>query len=163
MIKQRQRNTRLTSRRESKVRQRQKKVISCCKQFIAFLFSHIGLCSLVVAYCILGGFIFQKLEGANELKKKKEMIKVREEYRDKISRLAIESTLTKESREQFRIEVDKLLLNYSIKIHRETKEAGWDGGDDSVELEQWSFPSSLLFAITVMTTIGKLSLCYMKL
>ena len=33
-----------------------------CKKFIAFLFSHIGLCGLVVAYVILGAIAFSYLE-----------------------------------------------------------------------------------------------------
>ena len=160
LIKQRQRNTRLTGRRESKVRQRQKRVISCCKKLIAFLFSHIGLCSLVVAYCIAGGFIFKQLEGTQELAKKKEMQKVRTNYTNQIYSLAFENKFTKRSAKEFRKQVESILMNYSLKIYRETKEAGWDGKDSTSEPEQWSFPSSLLYAITVMTTIGKLSFSY---
>ncbi|XP_045172126.2 uncharacterized protein LOC123534111 [Mercenaria mercenaria] len=166
MIKQRQRNTRLTSRRESKVRQRQKKVINCCKKGIAFLFSHIGLCSLVVGYCILGGIIFKALEGENEIEQKKEIKELRQNFTEKIYRLAFETTLTKGNRDIFMIEVNAILKNFSVMIHKQTKEAGWDGkevkmtvntdGEESVEPEpeQWSYPSSLLYAITVMTTIG---------
>ena len=157
LIKQRQRNTRLTSRRESKVRQRQKKVISCCKKFIAFLFSHIGLCSLVVGYSIAGGFIFKDLEGTHEIEKNIEMEQLRENILQNIWDLAFAVKITKGSREVFRLEVDEILKNYSQRIQRETKESGWDGkdGKDGKEPKLWSFPSSLLFAITVMTTIGK--------
>lgn len=163
MIKQRQRNTRLTSRRESKVRQRQKKVINCCKKGIAFLFSHIGLCSLVVGYCILGGMIFKALEGENEIQQKKEIKALRQNFTEKIHRLAFETTLTKGNRDTFMLEVNAILKNFSVMIHKQTKEAGWDGkevreikfGEKEIEPEQWSYPSSLLYAITVMTTIGK--------
>lgn len=165
MIKQRQRNTRLTTRRESKVRQRQKKVINCCKKGIAFLFSHIGLCSLVVGYCILGGIIFKALEGDNEIEQKKEIRELRQNFTEKIYRLAFETTLTKGSREVFIKEVNEILKNFSVMIHKQTKEAGWDGKEIKMvtndlaeplepEPEQWSYPSSLLYAITVMTTIG---------
>lgn len=164
LIKQRQRNTRLTSRRESKVRQRQKKVISCCKKFIAFLFSHIGLCSLVVAYCILGGFIFKELEGPHEMQKKREITVLRQNFTEMIHRLAFETTLTKGNRDIFKTEVNAILRDFSVIIQKQTKEAGWDGqevknetknGTGPVEPEQWSYPSSLLYAITVMTTIGE--------
>lgn len=163
LIKQRQRNTRLTNRRKSKVRQRQKKVINCCKKFVAFLFSHIGLCSLVVAYCILGGVIFKRLEGNQELQKKREMMELRQNYTVRIHRLAFEKTFTKSSSEDFKKNVDSILKEFSGSVYKQTKEAGWDGkdiytgGDNSSEAqpEQWSYPSSLLYAITVMTTIGK--------
>lgn len=57
---------RLRQRRESTMRERRKKCLSYCKKCIAFLFSHIGLCSVVVAYTIVGGFIFQALEAPGE-------------------------------------------------------------------------------------------------
>ena len=170
LIKQRQRNTRLTSRRESKVRQRQKKVINCCKKFIAFLFSHIGLCSLMVGYSIAGGFIFQELEAPYEIEKNNEMENLRKTILQNIWDLAFEVNYNKGSREVFKREVDAILKNYSQRIQRETKESGWDGdggsgltgeGDDvTKQAKLWSFPSSLLFAITVMTTIGKISILF---
>ena len=35
------------------------------------------------------------------------------------------------------------------------KENGWDGNDDNEEVaQQWSFAGALLYAVTVITTIG---------
>ena len=50
----------------------------------SFLLSHIGLLSLVVGYCIMGAFIFQELERANEIETKRQM---------KEKRLAMTETL----------------------------------------------------------------------
>ncbi|TRY70832.1 hypothetical protein TCAL_17262 [Tigriopus californicus] len=44
------------------------KAKSFMKMFFAQLFSHVGLCALVVGYAIMGAFIFVYLEKANELK-----------------------------------------------------------------------------------------------
>ena len=49
----------------------------CCKKFLKFLFSHIGLCGMVVAYSVVGGFIFQHLEQTNE---KQECVKKMDKY-----------------------------------------------------------------------------------
>ncbi len=49
----------------------------CCKSFAKFMFSHIGLCGMVVAYSVAGGFIFQHLEATNE---KQECIKAMDKY-----------------------------------------------------------------------------------
>ncbi|KAI8789100.1 TWiK family of potassium channels protein 18, partial [Biomphalaria glabrata] len=38
----------------------------CCRTVTKFLFSHIGLCLMVVLYCVAGGFIFEHLEKNNE-------------------------------------------------------------------------------------------------
>jgi len=36
------------------------------------------------------------------------------------------------------------------------KENGWDGNDDTEEAaQQWSFAGALLYAVTVITTIGR--------
>jgi len=51
--------------RERQRRQRQR-VVACCKQVAAFLFSHVGLASMVVAYHIMGGFLFRALEAPFE-------------------------------------------------------------------------------------------------
>lgn len=42
------------------------KVKSCMKVFFAQLFSHVGLCGLVIGYSIMGAFIFGHLESKKE-------------------------------------------------------------------------------------------------
>ena len=37
------------------------------KSFFGHLFSHVGLCALVIGYAIVGGFVFNRLEKANEI------------------------------------------------------------------------------------------------
>ena len=56
------------------------KCIKCFKKTVTFFFSNIGLCALVVAYSILGGFIFKELEAPNELLKKHSVIFRRRQY-----------------------------------------------------------------------------------
>jgi len=51
----------------------------------------------------------------------------------------------------------ELLRNYTSEVFEATKNEGWDGTynvDDRGREKQWSFAGSLLFAITVITTIG---------
>ena len=51
--------------RERRRRQRQR-LSACCRQIAAFLFSQLGLASMVVAYHIVGGFLFRALEAPAE-------------------------------------------------------------------------------------------------
>ena len=44
-----------------------RRLCSCCRSLVAFLFSQVGLASMVVAYSILGGFLFQALEAPAEM------------------------------------------------------------------------------------------------
>ncbi|XP_033748758.1 uncharacterized protein LOC117333533 [Pecten maximus] len=145
----------LATRRESRMLEKRRKVITCCKQFIAFLFSHIGLCSLVVAYSILGGFIFQALEAPFEQQTRIHVKKERETAINQIMQLAIELEMNKRSRDNFTTEVNTLLVHFQSEVYKATEMNGWNNKDEQSESElQWSFASSLLFAITVMTTIG---------
>lgn len=43
------------------------KVKSCLKMFLARLFSHVGLCALVIGYALMGAAIFKFLEKDNEM------------------------------------------------------------------------------------------------
>ncbi|XP_060071032.1 myb-like protein X [Ylistrum balloti] len=145
----------LATRRESRMLEKRRKVISCCKQFIAFLFSHIGLCSLVVAYSILGGFIFQALEAPFEQQTRIRVKNERTTAVTQILQLALELEMNKRSRENFTKEINLLLESFQTEVWKATDMYGWNNKDEQSESElQWSFASSLLFAITVMTTIG---------
>lgn len=52
----------------------------CCISFTAFLFSHVGLCCLVAAYSIMGGFLFQFLEAESETKERAHVRDLRNDY-----------------------------------------------------------------------------------
>jgi len=46
-----------------------------------------------------------------------------------------------------------------LQVTLAVRENGWDGNDDTDEaVQQWSFAGSLLYAITVITTIGTTTL-----
>ncbi|XP_071094260.1 uncharacterized protein [Haliotis cracherodii] len=153
----RSRTKRLSSRRESTMREKRRKCLQCCKKATAFLFSHIGLCSLVVAYTIMGGFIFKAIEGPFENKVKTKIRETRIKMVDKMLQHATELSLSEIGHENFTAIVDQQLKDFQKTVFKETKDHGWDGKDKSdadIPEMQWSFASSLLYAITVMTTIG---------
>ena len=50
---------------------------------------------------------------------------------------------------------NEILGDYTKEVYIATKLKGWDGKDGETEL-QWTFAGSLLYSITVITTIGKL-------
>jgi len=52
---------------------RTKRFVSCCKRFMEFLFSTVGLSCLLVGYIVLGGLIFKSLEAPNEVRMKNDM------------------------------------------------------------------------------------------
>ena len=48
--------------------------------FFTFIFSHVGLCALVVAYATVGALIFPFLESERELQQRKDMESYRQHY-----------------------------------------------------------------------------------
>lgn len=51
------------------------------------------------------------------------------------------------------VEANRIVKNFTEEIYLATKRHGWDGKIDKNK-EDWSLPGSLLFCITVITTIG---------
>ena len=64
----------------------------------------------------------------------------------------------KEIEEQAEQLYNKLFFDFQCNVTEAVKSGGWDGKDrlDDAYL-QWSFPGSLLYAVTVITTIGESS------
>ncbi len=144
------------ARRERRRRQRQK-CVNCFKQMAAFLFSHIGLAAMVVAYSIMGGFLFKALEAPYEVRVKHEIIKNKEKMIQQIQQMA--GLLCSESINQgnFTQLVRGIFLSFQANVTMAVKDQGWDGKDEHDESNlQWSFAGALLYAVTVTTTIGKL-------
>ena len=56
----------------------------------------------------------------------------------------------------FLSQVAEIFLDFQRSVYKSVKEDGWDGTDSNDDGDQqWSFAGSLLFAVTVITTIGK--------
>jgi hypothetical protein len=139
------------------------KCLKCCKKFTTFLFSNIGLCSAVVAYSILGGFIFQNLEAPNEILKRHKVTSDRKSLATELWDLVDKQDVIF-FEENFTHAAELILIKYQ-KVVLEAKKNGWDGaeGDDDVVPPQWSYAGSLLYAVTVITTIGNSYLNYLIL
>ena len=136
----------------------------CCKRFLKFLFSHIGLCGMVIGYSIAGGFIFQHLEETNEVM---ECQKAQDKYEpaenDTMNKLwdIADSYRNADDRELALTEFQKVLQNFRTIV----LDLGYDGrncsryGETDGPSYQWSLAGSLLFSVTVITTIGENKYC----
>ena len=131
---------------------RKKKCLHCCKRFLAFLFSTVGLTCLMVGYTVFGGFIFMKLEAPHELALKANVKNSRRWHATKLWDLNIKYNVFYP--ENWTDMAEKILANYTKEIYYAAKNQGWDGKDELAE-RQWTFAGALLYSITVITTIGK--------
>uniref|UniRef100_A0A914LTF7 Potassium channel domain-containing protein n=1 Tax=Meloidogyne incognita TaxID=6306 RepID=A0A914LTF7_MELIC len=125
-------------------------VINLLKRIIAFLFSHVGLCALVIGYALLGAVVFRAIEGPHERYIQNEVTTAR----NKAVQVAWEAT--------FRVnKLDK--RKWVDTVYAQTKQfqrrcmwsirRGYDGKEFGLAA-QWTFTGSFLYSLTVITTIG---------
>ena len=113
------------SRRERRRRQRQK-VVSCCKKFVAFLFSHIGLAAMVVAYSIMGGFLFKALEAPYEYQEKLRILNFKQDQIEQIFQLAVHLSLNNLDKGNFTSKLGGIFLDFQQEVVvAVTKQGGW--------------------------------------
>ena len=124
---------------------------------VAFVFSKVGICVLVIGYLFIGAAMFQQLEGPEErvmLKKQSDDI---ENYRSNIVK-----NLWKITEEYNTLhptnwtdEVTDIMIKYQKFIIKEQKK-GYEASE--IPKPKWTFTGSLLYSITVITTIGRIYL-----
>lgn len=124
-----------------------------------FLFSHVGLCFMVVLYCVAGGFIFEHLEKNNE---EQICYDSRDEYLDMEER-TLNNTIKviKEQEGSGQTDVLVIQLQSILATFRDNSIAiGYDGtnctayGEEDGPKYKWSWSGALFFSVTVISTIG---------
>ncbi|KAL3880760.1 hypothetical protein ACJMK2_032975 [Sinanodonta woodiana] len=140
---------------ESRFRKGLKVFAHGAKRFVTFLFSHVGLTCLVVAYTILGGFIFMALESPYEIYQRELTVTNQKVYLEQILNMVENTTMIdlQYNKLAWTGEMDHLLRRFQKEVYKFTNERNWDGRTGDEEL-QWSFAGALLYSVTVITTIG---------
>ena len=128
------------------------KCSSCVKKCLVFLLSYVGLITLVVAYSIFGGVIFMALEAPNEKVVKTKVATVRLKYINDLYNEFDRMSIFHE--ENWTVRADRVLRRFQKDIHDLVTKDGWDGDQVEGTHAKWTFAGSLLFSVTVITTIG---------
>lgn len=119
------------------------------RQFIAFMFSNIGIIGLVVGYTIAGSFMFIALEKDGFNNRFKEVTQIRnqtaEQLWDKTCCVVIEEYMWKNI-------VHIELTKFQNKIVEEVVRFGYEGEKNATN--RWTFSGSFLYSLSVITTIG---------
>ncbi|XP_064087713.1 TWiK family of potassium channels protein 7-like isoform X1 [Macrobrachium nipponense] len=121
-----------------------------CRRLIAFLFTQVGVCGLVVAYNILGAFAFRVIEGEMGDPRPEETAKeLREQMVHRLWNVTLRLNVLEET--QWREEVVVALQEYQEFVVPLIKTKGYRG---VYPKETWSFSAALMYSLSVYTTIG---------
>lgn len=137
----------------------------CLKTTTKFIFSHIGLVGLVVIYAVAGGFLFQLLEERQERQNCQEnqaelTAKITYLKQNIISYIQNNATVTtsssvieKDNSTTAYTKIGAMIYDYrNFVITTSSKYRSY--GDNCSIVNKWTYANSLLFAITIITTIG---------
>lgn len=123
----------------------------CCRKIITLLFSHIGLCGLVIGYTIFGAYLFRSLEGPFERHRVSQVAGLRNLTVHQLWNITDKfNVLYKENWTEM---VSKELLVFQQQLVRAVKD-GFEGHEDT-HRAQWTLSGSFLYSLTVITTIGE--------
>lgn len=87
------------------------------KKICASIFSHAGLAAIVVAYTIMGGFIFRFLEAPNENKQKLLIVEFKKDMVNDLHQLASHLCLETINQENFTDTVLEMLLLFQQRVN----------------------------------------------
>ena len=126
------------------------------RKIVAFLFSHVGICVLVVGYIIMGAFAFMAIESEVEKKRYEDVVKMREETVQRLWRITYEFNVL--YHDNWTMAIGDEVKGFQEQIVQAFLE-GYDGnnntraaGQDGVK--KWPFSAAFLYCLTVITTIG---------
>ncbi|XP_013780905.1 TWiK family of potassium channels protein 7-like [Limulus polyphemus] len=121
-----------------------------CRTGSTFVFSHIGLCGLVVGYTIMGAFTFEALEAQNEQTKREEIRNKRSAMVEALWDITAETSVLHEA--NWTKQAASALREFEWTLIKAVRKEGYDGKDEPPL--QWNFSGALLYSIIVITTIG---------
>lgn len=121
------------------------------KEFSEKWFSHLMLLLVLLAYCFIGAAMFRWIEAPNEEQSIKQMVFLNE------TRTAVLDTLQSNLRNHT-VEDWKSLASQTLLSHEKVV-LDLDNMDFvSNYSTQWTFPGSLFYCMTIVTTLGRLNL-----
>uniref|UniRef100_A0A0K0EYV5 Potassium channel subfamily K member 18 (inferred by orthology to a human protein) n=1 Tax=Strongyloides venezuelensis TaxID=75913 RepID=A0A0K0EYV5_STRVS len=126
------------------------RVVNLVKRIIAFFFSHVGLCALVIGYALLGAVVFRAVEGPHEQFVQSEIQIARQRAVDITWNATFRVNKLNKSQWQ------RVVFSQVKKFQKRTMWAirkGYDGKEYGVSA-QWTFTGAFLYSLTVITTIG---------
>ncbi|RCN26792.1 Ion channel [Ancylostoma caninum] len=133
----------------------------CALQYAKRILPHVGLVCLLFAYLLIGATIFHAIEGPNELVQRdyelRTIFGLRDDFQDHIWNITqdIDNRISREAfnsinQEYFEQLVKNIFVSYRNQFINENHLMNKTNGEGLL----WTYPNSIFFATTVITTIG---------
>ncbi|XP_033096408.1 potassium channel subfamily K member 16-like [Anneissia japonica] len=122
---------------------RKEKFMRYFRKFIQWLFSYVGLTAILVGYLFLGAIVFQAIEGPEEQRLKHVMVMEKTKLLKSFYNKCTELNYT---------DWQKYAIHELNKFDMKTNAK--NGTMGSQDRGKWDFFGSMLFSLTVVTTIG---------
>lgn len=142
-VKSRSSNSTATSDPKEKIR-------DCCRNFVAFMCTQVGVGALIVGYALIGAAGFQSIEtqkqpGINQFDVVKSL---RQNYSSQLWTLMEQNNVFRHS--NWTKEADKVVIRFQLEFVELVKQ-GYNGRTPE---EVWSFPAALMYCMSVFSMIG---------
>lgn len=128
-----------------------------CKKITTFLFSRVGLCFVCIGYVVVGGIIFKSIEGSHEDEKAKNRTLINDVVNTRTENLVNEIwNMTKYEKVFHEQNYTNKLKAKLIDYQKNLTDAVKDGykGNSNHSITKWTYPGSILYSVTIVTTIG---------
>lgn len=142
-----QRNSRAESS-SSSTNQPRKQVKQCCRNFVTFMCTQVGVGALIVIYALCGAAAFMSIETQYQDKTLNETSFLRENYSEQL--WLITEELNTFDPELWQNNTNDVLWNFTNDIKSLCKK-GYTGREP---VHMWTFPASLMYSLSVITMIG---------
>lgn len=128
--------------------QPRKRVKRCCRNFVTFMCTQVGVGALIVLYAIFGALTFMHIEREYVDTTATLVLELRQNCSQKLWNITEEHNLI--NKPQWVNETNTVLRAYQIEIAQIIKN-GYVGRSPA---QMWSFPAALMFCLSVITMIG---------
>ncbi|XP_071531996.1 two pore potassium channel protein sup-9-like [Panulirus ornatus] len=124
------------------------KVKDCCRSTIAFIFSNVGVCGLMVGYTTMGAYLFSTIESQDDMVITADLL--RSKTIEELWNITVAYNVL--DKPNWTANVTSVVSQYQKAIINLVGE-GWDGGNTTLH-NKWTIDGGFLYSLTVITTIG---------
>ncbi|KRT86259.1 hypothetical protein AMK59_1958 [Oryctes borbonicus] len=122
-------------------------VACCCRTLSQWCLSQVGLALILVCWALLGAFAFYQTEGPREQEQSKELQRLQNELTVDLSTNLRQASTHEESWPKT---IQKYLTRHETLVLEAVSAGYGEGGGGRI----WTYPGCILFAVSLLTTLG---------